>query len=237
MIAFVVGLLVGYVLAIPPGPIGMAAMRSAVRDGWKASVKIAAGAGVLDAIYSAVAMIATAAAVDALHRMDQVYPQATLLIQLAIVVLMMVTGTLQVRKANRGSRIIDAEGTLDREQRFQWFRTHGPFFVGVGYAVANLANPTFVPALAAMTTFIQGLGWFAPHTVNRLLFAVGFGLGNMAWLVTLVRIVLAYRDRMSPVFMKRLQQISGFSLIGFGTFYAVRIIVTTDWAHITGLQP
>lgn len=243
MIAFGVGLLIGYVLAIPPGPIGMASMRSALRDGWSASVKIAAGAGLLDAIYSALAMVATSAAVQALLRMEHSHPWALLLVQAGIVVLMIGAGVLQVRGASRepgpASHVNHDNDAADtgRSRLLLWLRTHGPFFVGVGYAIANLANPTFVPALAAMSTFVQGLEWFEPVLTNRLLFALGFGLGNMVWLVTLVRIVLAYRDRMSPIFMKRLQQISGFSLIGFGTFYGLRIIVVTDWHLLLTAQP
>ncbi|MFZ9870199.1 MAG: LysE family translocator [Candidatus Kapaibacteriota bacterium] len=237
MIAFGVGLLIGYVLAIPPGPIGMAAMRSAVRDGWSASLKIAAGAGLLDTIYSALAMVATSAAVQALLQMEHSHPWAMVVMQSGIVVLMIGAGVLQVRSASRLPREdVSANGT-PASGLSQWFRLHGPFFVGVGYAIANLANPTFVPALAAMSTFVQGLEWFEPVLANRLLFAVGFGLGNMAWLITLVKIVLAYRDRMSTVFMKRLQQISGFSLIGFGTFYGLRIIVVTEWHLLFTVQP
>jgi len=100
----------------------------------------------------------------------------------------------------------------------------GPFLVGVGFAVANLANPTFVPALMAMTTFIQQLDLFTSTLPNALAFSFGFGIGNTAWLLTLVRLVIAFRKKMTPKFIHRLQQISGLALILFGLITGYRVI-------------
>jgi hypothetical protein len=83
-----------------------------------------------------------------------------------------------------------------------------------------------------MATFIQQLEWFESSLVNILFFALGFGAGNMLWMLTLVHLVVSNRDKMTPTFVKRIQQVSGFTLIGFGTFYGLRIITMTKWADV-----
>jgi hypothetical protein len=55
-------------------------------------------------------------------------------------------------------------------------------------------------------------------------FAVGFGAGNTAWLLTLVRLVIAFRRKMTPTFIHRLQQISGLALILFGCLTGYRVL-------------
>ncbi len=231
--AIVVGLVVGYILAIPPGPIGMASIRTAIRDGWMAAFKLALGAGLFDVIYCALAMLATTAVVNALTALENTSPLAPVIIQLGIVAIMIVFGVIQMRE--RPVPKDHSEAPVKPSSFVEWVKGHGPFFVGVGFALANLANPTFVPALAGMTTFIQKLEWFENDMLNNMAFSIGFGLGNFLWLFTLVRLVLAYRHRMTPTFILRIQQVSGATLIGFGTFYGLRVILLTKWPEILRL--
>ncbi len=221
----------GYVLAIPPGPIGLAAIRMGIREGWKSSVKLAVGAGAFDVIYCALAMVATSAVVDLLRDLESSTPMVTVVLQLVIVCVMVVFGVMQIRE-KPVERDPEAEPKEKPSNIVEWIKGHGPFFVGVGFAVANLANPTFVPALAAMATFIQQLGIFDNVFANNMIFALGFGLGNMFWLFTLVRLVIANRHKMTPTFIKRIQQVSGVTLVGFGAFYGIRIITLTDWSSL-----
>ena len=229
--AIIIGIIVGYVLAIPPGPIGLAAIRMGIREGWRSSVKLAIGAGAFDVIYCALAMVATSAVVDLLRDLESSTPMVTVVLQLVIVCVMIVFGVMQMRE-----KPVERDPEADQKEKpsniVEWIKGHGPFFVGVGFAVANLANPTFVPALAAMATFIQQLRIFDNIFANNMIFALGFGLGNMFWLFTLVRLVIANRHKMTPTFIKRIQQVSGVTLVGFGAFYGIRIITLTDWSSL-----
>lgn len=231
--ALFLGIIVGYVLAVPPGPVGMACIRTGLREGWLAAMKLALGAGLFDVVYCLLAMVATSVVVDGLESLEQSSPLAPVIIQLSIVALMIVFGVIQMRE--RPSTPDQLQKARKPSTFVEWVKGHGPFFVGVGFALANLANPTFVPALAGMTTFIQKLGWFPNSFGSSVAFSVGFGLGNFLWLFTLVRLVLAFRHRMTPTFILRIQQVSGVTLIGFGTFYGLRIILLTKWPELLRL--
>jgi threonine/homoserine/homoserine lactone efflux protein len=235
--ALAVGIAIGYVLAIPPGPIGMAAMRTGLRHGMRQATKLALGAGVLDLCYCVLAMFATSAVATFLVQMEVNYPVATITIQLCIVLAVIAIGVNMVRTS--GSFVQTTHQTpeppmLQQGGKLQMFKHHGPFFVGVGFALANLANPTFIPSLAATTTFVQKLKLFVSNVPNNVAFSVGFGVGNVAWLVTLVRIVLALQHKMSARTLTRIQQISGVTLVCFGAFYGVMIIVT-KWQEFGGV--
>ncbi|MDZ4745194.1 MAG: LysE family transporter [bacterium] len=230
IIAILFGCLVGFILAIPPGPIGMASIRMGIRDGWSATLKLALGAGLFDVIYCALAMLASAAIKTYFEGIETSYPLIAIGLQILIAIAMVIFGVIMFRepppaeadkpKHMRGEKVVSlAEG-------------HGPFFIGIGFAVANLANPTFIPTLAAITTFVRAQEIYTANVASDIFFAIGFGAGNMLWLATLVKLVLKFRDRMTPTLLKRIQQGSGVTLIGFGAFYGIRIIVTR-WDDIS----
>jgi L-lysine exporter family protein LysE/ArgO len=232
VVGLIFGIVAGYILAIPPGPIGMASIRTGLREGWSAAFKLAIGAGLFDVVYCALAMLAASAVSSLFDDVRQSAPWMPLALQLFIVFVMIIFGVLQLR--DRQEPV--ADDTLDtRSGLFTWFRTHGPFFVGIGFAVANLANPTFIPSLVVVTTFARNMSLYDPSTAADLMFALGFGIGNMAWLATLVRVVLAYRHRMTPRLVTLIQRISGVTLIGFGTFYGVRLLIFTKWSEVLRL--
>lgn len=211
----------------------MAAIRTGVHDGWVAAVKLAVGAGLSDVVYCAIAMFATRAIVDVLHDMEKSLPIATLTFQLVVVVVMVIFGIKQMREKPAKSHNVNMNMPQRKPRNIvEWFKSHGPFFIGVGFAVANLANPSFIPALAAMTTFIHKLEWFDTSIVTNLSFALGFGLGNMLWLFTLARLVIANRNKLTQTFLLRIQQVTGVTLIGFGTFYGLRVLIVTKWGDL-----
>lgn len=229
IIAALLGLVIGYVLAIPPGPISFAAIRTALRQGWTPAVKLAVGAGLFDIVYCLLAMLATSAVASMIVSVSRLYPGVTFCSQLTIVGAMIAFGIIQFRSPDPRS----AEHPVDDATPSGWLagiRSHGPFFVGVGFAIANLANPTFVPALAALGTFMQQSGAYEPTITNAVIFSVAFGVGQALWLLTLVRLLLRHQERLTPTFVQRLQQAAGIVLIMFGTAYALRILMRAEWS-------
>jgi hypothetical protein len=181
-------------------------------------------------------MIAAGYITRLFDNMEHASPLAPVLIQLVIVLAMIIFGLLQLRV--RPSSSASGEPEMHRQQGSslqQWMRSHGPFFIGVGYALANLANPTFIPALSVMTTAVQSSDWYVSNLVNNVVFSLAFGLGNVSWLALLSRLVITQQHRMTPTFIRRIQQLSGLTLIGFGTMFGVRILATTKWTEILRL--
>lgn len=230
IIAILAGVVIGFVLAIPPGPIGMASIRMGIRDGWSATFKLALGGGLFDVLYCALALLASTAITGYFNGIEAKNPLITIGLQVLIAIAMVIFGVVMFREPAPAEA--DKPKHMHGERVLTITQGHGPFFIGIGFAIANLANPTFIPTLAAITAFVRAQDIYKMNVLNDVIFAIGFGAGNMLWLTTLVKLVLKFRDRMTPTFLKRIQQGSGVTLIAFGAFYGIRIIVTR-WDDIS----
>jgi len=209
----------------------MASVRIGLRDGWRPAVKLAIGAGILDFVYCAISMWASTAVIGALQSLEGGNPLITLGIQIVVIIAMIGFGVFQIIERPVKPEMMEKQ--LTKVANAETSTSHGPLFVGAALAVANLANPTFIPAVMAMTTFVQKMALFEPTLTNALAFSVGFGSGNALWLVTLVKLVLSLRNKMTPKFIHRIQQASGVTLVGFGAYTAFRILSATPWSDIS----
>lgn len=233
--ALLVGMLLGFVLAILPGPVGLATIRMSITYRWPLLVRMAVGAGVMDAIYCFVMVVATSIIVSWFQGIDHEYPAIGFTLHLAAALGLVLFGVAQFQYARRGNTHVkksesttDANGVGDyKRSQWNWFKTHGMFLVGVGFALASLANPTFLPSIGIMTAFVQGSGVYdSSSTANNMMLSIGFGAGNILWLLLLIRVIIHYRSRMTSDFVRRIYQISGSTLIGFGTLYGARFFLS-----------
>ncbi len=215
MMALIVGLVVGYLLAIPPGPIGMAAARTGLRQGRNASRMLALGAGLFDMIYCLAAMSASVGVASLLH-FDASQSLGAMLLAMIVAVAIAGVGVYQFRNP--------VELSLGEDDRQAHIKGTRPFMTGVAYALANLANPTFIPSLLVMTAYILGMGLVGPSLLDRLLFSLGFGVGNVLWLVTLVSIVLRYRSRLPQSTFTLVQRLMAATVVGFGVVSMIRLV-------------
>jgi len=212
MIALVIGLLVGYVLAIPPGPIGMAAVRIGLRNGINSARMLACGAGIFDLLYCFVALTMSATVASFMSRNTY---QSPIVMGLGIMVALVIIG-VGIHQYRNPIELIDDQTTADAP-------LGRPFAAGVAYALANLANPTFVPSLLVMSAYIIGLGLVGPDTSDRVLFSVGFGTGNVLWLLTLVHMLVRFRDRLPQQTFTIVQRLMAAIVIGFGVVAGMRL--------------
>lgn len=225
------GFVVGYVLAIPPGPVGVTILKSGMRGDKKCGVSIAAGAGAMDVLFCAFAIFTTSALFQTLDVFFANYPFASFIFQAAVVTAMVIYGILQFRTPNASGEITTNKQPLlgNLVQRLQ---RNGPFFIGVGIALANIANPTFLPSLCYTAVGVQHFGFVGVTPVDSALFSLGFGVGNFCWSYTLLRSIMHFRSRFSPSFTLRLHQFAGLTMIGVGTYLGYRVLLVTKWAEL-----
>lgn len=221
--ALLIGLLVGYVLAIPPGPIGMAAIRYGMLGRMRDAVHLAAGAGVLDLVYCLIAMWTSAGLLDAVlpHQHSGQHQSAIATAQVVIAATMIIAGVLVMRSSSANPRGIGDDDPSRITKTSRW-KGLAPFMTGVGFAVTNLANPTFVPSLMVMTGTIRSAGLVGLATQETMLFSVGFGAGNMLWLITLGLLTLRYRHRVSDRILIVIRRVMALMLIIAGAYFGLR---------------
>jgi threonine/homoserine/homoserine lactone efflux protein len=233
--AALIGALVGFVLAMPPGPIGMAAINISLDKGTKPGIKMAVGTAGLDMIYSMIAIFAASAVEKAVGSFFDENPIVFLAFQLVVVLGLIFAGALYLRKKKKFTEVIDGKEEV-KLSKFDAFiedlKTKGPFLVGIALALTNIANPTFLPSLAVTAAWIHKLDLFANAFGQNMLFAVGFGVGNFIWLYLLMKTILRFKHKFSSNTLVRIKQFAGITFIGFGGLIGYRVVMFTKWPEI-----
>lgn len=218
---------------MPPGPVGVTAIRFGLYDEVKPGVFLAMGTALLDMVFCLLAIFATSAATAAISGFSEEHPIIMLVLQILFVAGFVAYGIFNLRSRNEK---IDPENDKSKKKEHSKFienlMTKGPFFLGVAIALTNIPNPTFLPSLAIITTYVHSLNLIDNSTLANSLFAVGFGFGNFLWLYTLIRLVMHFKTKMSSMMITRIRQFTGFTLIGFGTFLGYRLVTVTHWSEL-----
>lgn len=233
VIALLLGILVGIVLAIVPGPVAVGAMKLGMNQGHKSGALYSLGSGFMDFIFCAFAVFATAAVVSVISEFTDNHPLIMLIVQLLIVSAIITYGFMQIKFKSKKVISLDSD-EIEKPKYMDILKHKGPFFLGVAIALTNLASPTFLPTLAYVVMNVHKFALFENIFFTNLIFSVGFGLGNFLWLYLLVRVLIHYKSRMSDVFIARLHKFAGFTLIGFGTLLGYRVITFTKWPEAMG---
>jgi threonine/homoserine/homoserine lactone efflux protein len=234
IIALLSGIIIGFILAIPPGPVAVTALRISLEQGLKNGIFAALGTGFMDFVYCLVVIFATSAVLALVNNFFIDYPIVFLVFQVLVVVSVIIYGVINLKLKDR---IVNPKKKRDpgKFKYLDGLSKRGPFLLGIAVALANAANPTFLPALAYITVNAQKFILHENNALENIVFAFAFGLGNFLWLYAISRILLHYQDKMSKNTIARIHQFAGVTLIGFGTILGYRVITLTHWPEILRL--
>ena len=154
--AIVIGLIAGYAIAIPVGPIAVLILRTGMREGLRAALAAGAGTATADLIYATVAMLAG--------------PALVALIQPVLVPARLIAAGLLLALAARQLRGVDFSGTPVEPTR-----------AGRTYATVlalTLLNPATVIYFASLTI---GLPAISSEPAARVAFVIAAGVASLSW--------------------------------------------------------
>ena len=227
--SLLVGLVVGFVLAIPPGPIAIACLRQALAGQARAGVALALAASAMDIGFALLAACASSALFGALR--GRVLDNAWFLLafQGGCIVVLVVLGL-------RYCRLTTHEDAARARQEVRG-RPRGdasPYLSGVLIALTNLASPTFLPSLIFAMSLVHVRGWVG-HTVgDNVMYALGFGTGGALWFVLLVRTLTHFRAQFSPAVIPLMYRVAGGVFLLFAVLLTYTVVTTTAWARLPG---
>ncbi len=229
-----VGLVVGFVLAIPPGPIGVAVVKQAVEHKFRAGGELALGASLMDGVYALAATFASSTIVSALGDAVTKNRAASLGFQIVCVVVLVVLAVRYLRavpsSAPDSARIEAAE--LAQEARARRLGLARPIFVGLLIALTNLASPTFLPSLIFLSGYLHSAGWLPPSAGARFVFALGFATGTFLWFVVLLRVLHGLRAKLTANVTAGMNRFAGGAFILFAAVLAFRVVVAHEWTSV-----
>ena len=228
--AIVLGLIGGFILSVPPGPISIAVTRQALAGHFRPGVLIVLGAALMDVVYMLIATFASSAIVVTLSGLVEGSVWFPLLFQVACVVLLLYLGInyLTPEKCEQQATVNQAREQR-QEARAQQMGRSSPFFIGLLIAVTNLATPTFLPSMIAFVGFLQANAWLGHTVADNTLFSAAFGTGTLLWFVTIMRTIMHYRHRLSASFINGIYRFAGGSMLLFAAIIAYHVATTTPW--------
>ncbi len=225
-IAFIIGALLGFILAMPPGPVGVVAIRLGLSGSVKPGTFMAYGTASMDVVFCTLVIFATSAVKGAVSSFSEQHPVIMLISQIIIILGFVLFGIINLRYKNNRIDIFDESQDIHHSKFIENLKQKGPFLLGVAIALTNIPNPTFLPTLTYITLQIHAVNFFETTVLSNLAFAIGFGIGNFSWLYTLVRVINRYKAKMSTAMIARIKQFAGVTFIGFGTYLGWRLIPT-----------
>lgn len=230
IISLLIGTILGIALALPPGPVGITAIKFGLSRGSKPGTELALGNAILDFFYSFVMIFATSAATLAVSSFADTYPYISTIIQISVVLVFLAAGIWNLSSTNTNFDYNNPD-TAFNSRFFTLFKKRGPILLGAAIALTNLANPTFIPALALISMKVHSLNLFENNFLNNFSYAIGFGLGNFLWITILVKSVIKYKHKLSENMLLRIRQFAGFTFLSFGTILGYRVFTITKWTE------
>ncbi len=228
--AVLVGIIIGFVLAIPPGPVSVSAAKLSAFSTKKNALLFIYASSTVDFLSALSAIFAATAISKAISSFIQVHILFTNIIQILVVASFILFGIISLIRSKKYN--IQDFGTAPTLHFLDKISHKGPFFFGLAIALSNLANPTFLPSLGYISLQVESINFFTLDFLNKILFSLGFGFGNFLWLYLMTLIIALNKHRITESFQKRLQQFVGITFISFGTLLGYRLFQIIHWQDI-----
>jgi threonine/homoserine/homoserine lactone efflux protein len=187
------GLVLGFTIAAAVGPIAVLCIRRTLAEGWLVGFVSGMGVATADATYGAVAAFGLTAVTDLL--VDWRRPLA------------LVGGGFLLWLAWRTLRAVpDESGAITNGARRG---LAGAFLSTLGL---TLTNPMTILSFAAL---FVGLGVTGDDAAGAASLTAGVFLGSAGWWLVLVSAVAALRSRVTPIWLRRINVVSGLAIGAF----------------------
>jgi threonine/homoserine/homoserine lactone efflux protein len=231
--ALLLGVLSGFVLSIPPGPLSAAVTKHSVSHNFRMGMMIALGGAAMDVVYVLIAAFASSALVVALVNLVTGSGWPPFLFQVLCIIILLVMGIRYFRQKHQPQteeRILRVERA--QEEKAQKLGYTSPFFIGVLISVANLAAPAFIPSMISVVSYLQANHWLSGRADDNVAYALGFGLGTTCWFGLVARLLVKHRSKFSPDVLSTILRFAGGTLIVCACILTYHVIMSTDWSML-----
>jgi threonine/homoserine/homoserine lactone efflux protein len=204
MIAFSVGLFIGFLMCIPIGPINVWVINTYLKKSSTRALSIAFGGSLMDLCYFYLILSGLS-----FFTLD---PKITMILKSVGIVFIFILGvkeiinkTIEVNKVSEGET---PKGILKG------------ILLGI---LIYTSNPTLILTMAGLGTFVKSLELFKFNQLNIILISIGLSLGSFLWFIFLIKIVERYKETIRNKYLNYLSRVSGVLMIGLSLFMGQRL--------------
>lgn len=210
MLTFFAGLISGVLISIPVGPVNISLLTTTLRLGFARAIFIGMGGALMDLLYMYLAVSGVS-----LLRLNPVVLNVFYTVGISLLILLGLYELFSSEKKTRQALATREEATAEGKPGTR----RKLFALGVAFYVTN---PGFLAFFAGLAVWLKASGFFQPGPVEKVLLALGVGLGSLSWFVFLSKMVERFRDRFSHTLLVRVNQVAGLLLVGLGLALGLR---------------
>ena len=213
----VIGIVVGFLCAIPPGPLNVTIIGKASNRLRRQAYRVALGGSLVDMLICGAIGLGFSWALETL--VTKRWVKASLAIFLVLY----------------GLKILIVDRKRDREALPVAGDDGGPapaapkgrLHVLVGF-LQGAANPTLIVNWTFIISFLVAHRLMRTTAPAQAGFAVGIGLGVFAWFAVLIEILERFHDHPIGAWLRKSTVYAGILLILFGAYFALRSFVVWE---------
>jgi threonine/homoserine/homoserine lactone efflux protein len=206
---------VGFVAAIPAGPVGAAVFAQGIEGGRRRTPAFILGAILVDGIYCALAFLGVSYALKP-------WLASPIMGAVAMAFLLVVGYRMAVSQPVFEGGASD--GILERLQESH----HGAFITGF---LMSASNPALLVTWTAIVVVLQNKELVGDGVVMLVAFATTAALGMGCWLLMLHRLAVFGRAFLTPARVKWVVRILGLIVMATGVYYGAWTMVRWVAAH------
>lgn len=204
MIALIVGLIIGFLMCIPIGPINVWVINLMVKKGRSNALALAGGGSVMDFAYFVVIMTGLS-----LFTMSD---NVTMILKIVGVALIFILGVKElISKVDKVDSVKVDSSAKDLAAAFA---------LGV---VIYTSNPTLIVTMTGLGAFVKSMAFFPESMTNHLLLSFGLAVGSFLWFVFLTFVVGKYQEKIRNQYLSKFNKISGVLMVGLALFMAYKL--------------
>lgn len=205
MIALPLGLLIGFLMCIPVGPINVWVVNTLIRHNFRSAFLIACGGSLMDFVYFM--MILTGLSFITFSH------QTSMILKVVGVLFLFLFGLKEVISKEKGM-----EATEEDKKKMP--RASSFFILGV---LIYTSNPTLIATMSGLAAVIKSWHAFDFTFLNYFLLSLGVGMGSASWFYFLLRMVQRYQNRIPKKFFYHFSRASGVLIIIFSFIMAFNV--------------
>ncbi len=231
ILAAIAGIVLGFSLSIPPGPISVAVIRKGMEGDPEGARLIGIGAAAIDIVYALIAAFASSAILRSVGDFLDGSVWFALIFQIVCIGILLFLGYRYFHATARDVTE-SAQHEEEQESTARRFGATSGMMLGVFMAIMNLANPSFLPTMIAVAGALHAEGILTPDPVANTLYSVGFGIGVLLWFLVLLKIVVYMRKRLPLAYFRYIFRFAGGAFYLFALIIGVRVAIATDWGAL-----
>lgn len=205
MMALMIGLIIGFLMCIPVGPINVWVVNTLIKHNFRSAFSIALGGSTMDFIYFMVIL----SGLSLFH----FSPTTILTLKVVGVIFLFAFGMkeLLVKKQNFN---------LSENEEKKSPKVTGFFFLGV---LIYSSNPTLIATMSGLAAVIKSWKLFSYTFGNYFALSLGLALGSAAWFYLLLKIVNKYQNKIPERFFINFSRACGALIVLFSLYMAFNV--------------